>query len=167
MSGKKDLRSGIIFTVFDLMYLFQTSRVQEFKGRGSTPLTNRFIPYFWGSVMLALSIALIIRGIIKLRKEKNSKESETLKSTFLDTIIEHREVIISFLLLFFYLLFLNKIGFIILTTIYLFCEILILTEKEKRRYLFAFIIAAGSSLILYFVFYKGLHVLLPVGILNL
>ena len=54
-----------------------------------------------------------------------------------------------------------------MTALYVFAEILVLTEKSKRNFLVSAIVAVVVAFVLYFIFVKSLNVLLPGGILKL
>lgn len=166
MQYKKELVPGIVLTVISVLYLFFATQIKPFTGLGSTPLTNRFMPYFWGSCLLILSVMLIIRGIRMRKKELAAgKTAGAVSATsFWD---DYREVVISFVLLAVYIAFLESVGFIIMTALYVFAEILVLSEKAKRNYIVSAVVAVAAAVFLYFIFVKSLNVLLPGGILKL
>ena len=73
-------------------------------------------------------------------------------------------MILSFFVLFMYIFLLEKIGFIIMTALFLVAEINLLTPKEKRNYILSLAVGIGVSILLYCIFNKALHILLPTGI---
>lgn len=169
MNGKNDVKTGAIFVVLDSLYLYFCGDIQPFTGKGTTPLTNRFIPYFWGIFMMVLSIALILRGLGQMKRAGKTEKGETQEKTkrsMVEWIVENREVLMSFAALFFYILLMEKIGFVIMTFLFLTAEILILTPKKDRNVLAAAITGVVVSALLYFIFGKTLHILLPVGIFS-
>ncbi|MBQ7577170.1 MAG: tripartite tricarboxylate transporter TctB family protein [Synergistaceae bacterium] len=161
---KLDIIPGIVLAVFAVFYMSKISGIRVFKSLGATPLTNHFIPWLWGGSMLALSLWLIIRGIMKYRRLKISgalPESESLFAS----LWEKREVIFSFIALALYVGFMESIGFVITTCIYTFVQILILTPVEKwaKNFIPALITAVITGFLLFYVFRVMLNVLLPVG----
>ena len=42
---KQDIIPGIVLMIFSIGYLAMIPSIVELKGMGSTPLTNRFVPY--------------------------------------------------------------------------------------------------------------------------
>lgn len=76
----------------------------------------------------------------------------------------------TFLILVCYALLIDKIGFIILTTIYLFLQILLLLPKDLlkvKKYIFiTAVVSIIVPLSLYFLFYKVFGIFLPMGILG-
>lgn len=166
MQYKKELVPGIVLTVIAVLYLFFATQIKPFTGLGSTPLTNRFIPFLWGTCLLILSVMLIIRGI-KMRKKELAAGKTAGSATAASFWDDYREVVISFVFLAIYIAFLESVGFIIMTALYVFAEILVLSEKAKRNYIVSAVVAVAAALLLYFIFVKSLNVLLPGGILKL
>lgn len=163
-----DILPGIASSIFAVLYLCQVPKIRVFKGLGSTPLTNHFVPNLWGGLLLFLGVVLIIRGLIKMRR---CRRTSTLpKKTNIGALISSkREVIASFLSLAIYVGLLEKVGFMIMTTIYTFVQILILTppgKAWKRNIIPAGIVAGLSGVVLYYIFKVKLNVLLPAGLLE-
>lgn len=165
---KMDIIPGIVIAVFSIGYLAMIPGIQTFTGLGSTPLTNHFVPYLWGGFLLVLSLWIIARGLRKRRKylaEGGKIEKTALK----DALMERREVVASFVSLALYVGLLDLVGFVIMTILYVFVQILILTPRDKwgKTYVPAAITAVVSGGLLFYVFRYLLNVLLPVGILKL
>ncbi|MBQ7562310.1 MAG: tripartite tricarboxylate transporter TctB family protein [Synergistaceae bacterium] len=162
---KLDIIPGIVLAVFAIFYMSKISGIRVFKSLGATPLTNHFIPWLWGGSMLALSVWLIIRGILKYRRLKALNALPEGESLFA-ALWEKREVIFSFIALALYVGFMESIGFVITTCIYTFVQILILTPVEKwaKNFVPALITAIITGFLLFYIFRVMLNVLLPVGI---
>lgn len=163
-----DIIPGIVLALFAIGYLVMIPTIKEFTGMGATPLTNRFVPYLWGSVLLFLAAWLIVRGIRK-RKKFLAEGGVIKKMSLVETLKERREVVFSFVALTVYVAVMTPLGFIIATVLYVFCQILILTPKEnwKKNYLPAAITAILTAGILFYVFRYLLNVLLPIGVLSI
>lgn len=161
---KLDIIPGVVLAVFAIFYMSQISGIRVFKSLGATPLTNRFIPYLWGGSLLALSLWLIIRGIMKYRRLA-AKNSLPENESFFAVLWEKREVIFSFIAIVLYVAFMESAGFVITTCIYVFVQILILTPVEKwaKNFVPALITALISGCLLFYIFRVMLNVLLPVG----
>ena len=164
---KLDIIPGIVLSLFAIAYLSQIHTIVEFKGLGSTPLTNRFVPYLWGCALLALSLWVLVRGLRK-RKRLLDEGGELDKTSLKAVLSDKREVVFSFIALTVYVALMGSLGFVITTFAYVFAQILILTPREgwKKTYLPAAITAAVSAGLLFYVFRYLLNVLLPVGILS-
>lgn len=164
-----DILPGIVSSIFAILYLCQVPKIRVFKGLGSTPLSNHFVPYLWGGILLFLGIVLILRGLMNMRRCKNANNLSS-KVSIGSIISDKREVIASFISLAIYVSLLEKIGFVIMTTIYTFVQILILTppdNKWKRNIIPAAIVAVITGVLLYYIFKVKLNVLLPAGILDI
>jgi len=163
---RQDIIPGIVLACFSTAYLCMIPKIKAFTGLGSTPLTNHFVPYLWGGVLLFLSLWLIVRGILKYRRFK--AEGGVVEKTSAKSVIsDKREVVASFIALALYVGLMEALGFVITTILYTFAQILILTprEKWKKNYLPAAIVAVITGCVLYYIFKMLLNVLLPSGIL--
>ena len=163
-----DIVPGAVIAVFSLLYLSQVPSIQAFEGLGSTPLDNHFVPYLWGGVLLFLGLWLVSRGAIKFKRFK-AAGGEAKKNSLGAAIAEKREVIASFVALVIYVGLMDLVGFVIMTVLYTFAQILILTprEKWKKNFVPAGIVALVAGFLLYYLFKVQLNVLLPAGILPL
>ena len=163
----QDIVPGLIIALFSLFYLSQISGIQAFVGLGSTPLDNKFVPYLWGGALLILSLWLIVRGAFKYKRFK-AAGGIPQKINIGKGISDKREVIASFIALGVYYGLLELVGFVIMTILYTFVQILILTPREKwgKNIVPAALIAVVAGVLLYFIFKIQLAVLLPSGILS-
>lgn len=162
----KDLVTGIVAAAFSAFYLMQTSGIKVFGG-ATAGVTAQTVPRLWGVAMLALSILLILRSILAMRKKSEQDEEESLG--FLARLKERREVVCTFALLILYAALMKPVGFIIMSIIYVYLQVWVLTPPEKRTkkmHTIAGGLAVFFSVSLYFVFTKYLMVMLPPGILK-
>lgn len=162
----KDLLTGIVAAAFSAFYLMQTSGIKVFGG-ATAGVTAQTVPRLWGVAMLALSILLILRSILAMRKKSEQDEEESLG--FLARLKERREVVCTFGLLILYAALMKPVGFIIMSIIYVYLQVWVLTPPEKRTkkmHTIAGGLAVFFSVSLYFVFTKYLMVMLPPGILK-
>ena len=162
-----DIVPGIVIAAFSLFYLVQIPGIQAFNGLGSTPLDNHFGPWMWGGALLFLGVWLIVRGFFKYKRFK-AAGGAVQKFNLGKAISDKGEVIASFIALTIYVALLEPIGFVIMTIIYTFAQILILTPREKwgKNFLPAGIVAIIVGILLYYIFKLQLSVLLPSGILG-
>lgn len=150
----RDLGTGLFFMIFAIIMYQQSYSIVITVHDAMGP---RFFPQLVSILMGILSIILIITSFNSSLESGKKFEN---KSSLLITII----------ILILYALFLEKIGFIILTTIYLFFQIILLLPKEyikNRKYL---LITGAVSIItpifLYFLFYKVFSIFLPAGVMG-
>lgn len=162
----KDLVTGLIAAAFSAFYLMQTTGIKVFGG-ATAGVTAQTIPRLWGGAMLVLSIILILRSIISMRKQAEKSMEE--KTEFLEVLKERREVVYTFILLILYAALMKPLGFIVMSILYVYLQVWALTPPEKRTkrmHTIAGGLAVFFSVSLYFVFTKYLMVMLPAGILK-
>jgi putative tricarboxylic transport membrane protein len=58
------------------------------------------------------------------------------------------------------------LGFLIMTTVYLFFQMSIMCAREKRKPVMFVVISAIASVVVYFTFVKVFSLMLPAGILG-
>lgn len=164
----KDLVTGVIAAVFSAFYLMQTSGIKVFGG-ATAGVTAQTVPRFWGGALLALSLVLILRSILTMRRSKAEAEETAEKKGLLAALRERREVVFTFVLLILYVALMKPVGFIIMSILYVYLQVWVLTPPEKRTkrmHTIAGGLAVFFSVSLYFVFTKYLMVMLPPGILK-
>ncbi len=162
-----DIVPGIVIALFALAYLLMVPTIQTFTGLGSTPLTNHFVPYLWGGFLLFLGLYVAFRGFRK-RAAFIKAGGKVTPFDLRKAIDEKREVIGSFVILTIYVALMDAVGFVPMTIIYLFFQILVLTPKHewKKAYVPALIVGVVCAVVLYYIFRYHLNVLLPSGILK-
>lgn len=165
MSFSRDRVTGIILSAFSLLYLFFSKDIKVFRGSGATPLTSAFIPRFWGTCLLILGLILIFR-----RSFSNGGEEKTAGSPLFKRlkvwIADNYEVVLTFALIGVYSALLPSVGFTIMSALYIFAQILILTPQERRNWLPALAVGVFFAVVIDFIFVKLIGVLLPKGILG-
>lgn len=164
MEYKRNLYPGIVLTIFSTLFLMLSSQIKKFSGLGADPLGARAVPYLWGASLLILSLILIIRGMRQRTEAIQKGTYANVKLDVIQKIKENREIILTFIALSVYVALLEPIGFLIMTTVYLFLQTLILTAKEKRRYVLTLITSIVVAVALDYIFVCLLRVLLPPGI---
>lgn len=164
---KGDLITGVITAIFSIFYLSQTYSIKIFGGADAIA-DARTIPKVWGIGLLILSIILICRSLYKIYKAKGKCIAIDSRK-IIDQIKEKREVVYTFLLLIFYAVLMQPLGFVISSIIYVFLQIWVLTPIDKRNYKMK-MISGGLSVVfsvgLYYLFTEYFMVLLPAGILD-
>ena len=164
MTYRTNIAAGGSLAMFAAAYLYLSTNIKPFQGLGATPLDARFIPRLWGGLLLILSLMLILRGFRGRKAEmgRNVSAAFSLKTFFAD----NREVILTFTAIAVYTALLGTVGFLVMSALYVFFQVLILSDPGKRNYKAAAIIAVVSSVAIDFLFVVLLAVLLPKGILG-
>lgn len=156
--SRKDQISGLFFLAFAIFlyaasYSIRTTRADS--------LGPQFFPRMVAVLMGFLAIAQIF-GSFARKSEPKPEEKKPFAINW--------PLILSIALLVAYCYLLKDVGFILLTTVYLFCQIYLLFPKgsfENRKLLTISIIAsvvvpAG----IYYLFYYGFQIFLPAGLLG-
>jgi hypothetical protein len=167
MTYKSNLITGMILMIVSTAYYALSFQIEVFGGSGATALDSRFMPRVWSALLFVLSIILIIRSM-KQRKKHLSKEDVNIKRkrSFMTILKENREVAMTFIALAIYIVGLQRVGFLIMSVLYLFFQILILTNKEKRNLLLAGIVSIVFAVGINYIFVVWLRVMLPRGIIG-
>lgn len=155
-----DIISGITVLILAIATYLLT---YTFKKITVTKIGSEFMPRLVAILLAVLAITVIYNGIKELKKY-NKKVPEV--STDNVNVADKYSVIISFLLIAIYIALLDSLGFIIMTALYLFGQIYVLSKKEQRRLgLFAILSVVISSSV-YFIFVYAFKLMLPSGILG-
>lgn len=160
-----DIIPGLILALFSVFYMCQIPYIRVFKGLGSTPLNNHFVPWLWGGSLLFLSLWITVRGVLKYRRFKAQNEGAEGSSPPA-ALADKREVVASFIALALYVAFMNDLGFTLSTALYVFVQILILTPMERwqKNILPALVTGVVAGVLLFYIFRVVLNVLLPIGL---
>lgn len=160
---RKDLYSGIFFFLFSILLYAESYAVKLSKADSLGP---QFFPRMVAILMAALSILQVLRCIKKVSQKETTQSESAAGKGFSWNL----PLLLTIVLLAGYFLLLEHVGFIILTTIYLFCQIFLLLPRgsiKNKRYL---TIAATISILvpvsIYLLFYKVFMIFLPAGILG-
>lgn len=149
-----ELILGLIILTLGLFYFILTNNLPN-----KATIDSRFLPYILSGFLFILSLIQIKTGMKIIKDGKRKKSEEDLDySTFIKTIT----------IIILYIGFLNILGFIISTIMFLFLEFIILTpDRLKKNYILYLFIALITSLLVYFLFRYGLNLILPRGIFNI
>lgn len=162
MDKRRDLITGICMACISIFYLISTSSIKIFAGMGRSAINSTTIPRVWGVCLFILGILLIMRAM----KEYKLGGKPENKINLLHMIKENSAVVYSFVIFGVYVAFLNIIGFIIMTALYLFFQMLVLTPHGEKKPLRAALLSVVFSLGIYYIFVKLLMIMLPIGILG-
>lgn len=151
---RNELLIGMAMLAVGLGYLFMTMALPR---RGF--VDSAFVPYI-------LAIALCLLGTLQLlagkKLPKNAAKADQEKA-----VIDYLSVIKSFALVIIYVALLEKVGFVIMTALYLYVQFIVLTPlDQKANHLLYTAIAVIASVSIYFLFRQGFDLLLPAGLMN-
>ncbi len=155
-----DTCSGALLFLFFAFLFFQSFSI---KTRVMSTLDASFVPKILCIGMMILSAAISVKGFLAVRKGK----TEVSVSERADhKPVRVRLVGLSLLFLFLYILLLKPVGFVPMTVLYLFAQMLILAEQKKRYIWLISLLSIAVPLTLYFLFRYAFYVMLPAGILG-
>ncbi|MBP1933677.1 tripartite tricarboxylate transporter TctB family protein [Ammoniphilus resinae] len=127
---------------------------------------SAFVPQLVAIGIFIFSGILLRNSLKELKHRKSLENDGAEEGGNEESQINYAGLISSVVLMIVYLLLLNSIGFLIMTTVYIVLQISILADKSEMNILKFFIIAAVSSLAVYYIFRSIFHVMLPTGILG-
>ena len=151
----QDVIAGIVFLLVSSVYFsssfFETSGIMQVK------YGPDFMPKIYAVLMALLSAALIITGLNKAGKYKETGE---------DVVQADKKsvqtVMASFLLVAGYIYLIKSLGFLMASVLYLFGQAWLLSQKKNYPVLLLFSIVGAVAI--YLLFAKAIGLLLPKGI---
>lgn len=163
----KDIIGGIVFLLFAIIMYSMSFSIHYSAAEALGPA---FFPRVVSFLMAGLAILLIFKNVKGLQKEKRNAQVKS------DAVIEKKPafkmnyaLVLTALLLIAYMMLVDKIGFVIMSIIYIMGQILLISAKEdlhKKNLILYAVIAVVTPIILYYTFYNLLDVFLPTGILG-
>ncbi|MBQ4468858.1 MAG: tripartite tricarboxylate transporter TctB family protein [Synergistaceae bacterium] len=154
----KDKLSGLVFLAFSIFVYAASYSIRTTKADSIGP---QFFPRM---VAIIMGILAIIQIFTAFTRDKDNKESGSKGFAF------NWPLILSIALLIAYCYFLKEVGFIVLTTIYLFCQIYLLFPEgsfaNKKLLLISIVASLAVPAGIYYLFYYGFQIFLPAGILG-
>jgi len=167
LTYKTNIIAGSALALFAALYFYFSFAIKPFNGLGATPLDSTFIPRLWGVCLFLLSGSLVLRGFRERRQSLSEGKGAEKGRLSLPSIWHNNyEVILTFIAIGVYTALLGPVGFIIMSALYIFFQVIILSPPEKRNYKVAALIAVVASVAIDFLFVELLSVLLPKGILG-
>lgn len=120
-----------------------------------------FVPQLAAYLLAGLSVVLIIQSLLRktVPPVGTADGSSTPKST-------RFAVWATVILLTVYGAILEKAGFLVSTTLYLFIQFIILAGGKKKNFVLLVVISVGTSAAIYALFVYGFDLMLPAGILG-
>lgn len=152
--------SGTVILIFSVAIFVATF---SFKAITVSSVGPGFMPKLAAILLAILSITVILKGVNEIKKQN---KKDTMENTDNDNVIDKFSVIITFVIIAIYITFIEKVGFIIMTALYLFSQMCILSMKEQRRLALFAILAVVISIGIYCLFVYAFRLILPAGILG-
>ncbi|MCM3636605.1 tripartite tricarboxylate transporter TctB family protein [Sporosarcina luteola] len=149
------LVSGVMFTA-----------TLSFKKMTTTAIGPAFMPQVISILIALVSLAVIYEGYKKVKAAK--EVDSTIKAEDAEAVdkgVSYKPVIVSFVLMAFYVVIMPIVGFLITTAVFMFIQMMVLSSKLERRWLLFAVVSVVSSVIIYYVFRNVFYIMLPSGLL--
>ena len=155
----KDKLSGLVFLAFSIFIYAASYSIRTTKADSLGP---QFFPRTVAVIMGILAVIQIFTAFTSKDKANTESGSKSFAVNW--------PLILSIALLIAYCYLLKEVGFIVLTTIYLFCQIYLLFPKgsfaNKKLLIISIIASLAVPAGIYYLFYYGFQIFLPAGILG-
>ena len=125
----------------------------------NTTVDARFWPRIIGIGGCALSILLFVQSLLEERKRDGGVDVKEEEMDPDDKTMSIKTLLLMFL----YILGLEYLGFVIMTLLYLFLQILVLTERDKWNYKKFLVIDLVFTFAVFVIFRYGFKMMLPTG----
>jgi putative tricarboxylic transport membrane protein len=165
---REDKIIGIILIIFSAFMYSQTLEFPEAvfgtKGAG-------FFPKILFSLLGLAGAALTVNAVIRDRKRTSGPPAEgkspdiPFRDRVKNSLRSHSQVILSFFLVFVYVVVMDYFGYLIATLAFMVTLMWYLGPKNRREIPLILVISCGMTFIIYFSFLELLQIFLPEGIL--
>lgn len=189
MTAKKQVCASIVFILLSIFYLACTVSIKVVNIFGVTVVSSATIPRILGVILLVLSCIQCFSSLKEYKAEKTTKVPEQVPEQVsaktdgqLDVQAalaeaeaneENAEVDVLSIIetigcLALFALTMQPLGFMLSAFIYMVLQMTVLTKKaeRKKKIIFIIILSAVLSAAIYYLFTKGLSLMLPAGILG-
>lgn len=158
---KKNIASGIFFLVF---------AIALYAGSFSIVLTTADVmgpQFFPRTIAIFTAILAVVQIAMAWKKTPDEEKAEAEEEKTEKLAIN---AVATLAILFLYAVLVDAIGFIIMTALYLFCQISLLLSKEalksKKTLVVTGLVSVLTPVFIYYLFYYAFSIFLPTGILG-
>ena len=157
MSEKaKALLGQVLFLAIGVgMYAYTVA--SDFQIRSKNDIGSGGVP----KIICGLIIVLSVIKIIMILRDKNISSEPVVNGN-----LNVRKGMLVIGILAVYCFAMKSIGFFILNPLMLFFEMVLMAPKEKRRYVLFAVISIVATVVIFCVFFYGLDLMLPAGLLK-
>ena len=159
----RDVYISIIFLIISILVFSMSLNMQALT---TSAVGADFLPKVMAILIFVLSIYFLTASI------KNPVENVVDDTDEMEEINDNDEskkftrVLLTGLLMIIYVFFINIIGFILASILYLTVQMVLFSSVTKRNIIVYLLISIVTSVLIYFVFRNIFYVMLPSGILG-
>ena len=150
---KRDLLCSVIFLAFGILMFVQSAAIKPLMG--SKDLGSGFVPKIIAGCIIVIAGVKLIMTLTSKKEEKKIENDEDKVGGLL-----------TIALLLIYSVLFNTLGFILSTVLYLFAQMLILSDERNRKIPLFAVIAVVAPVVIYALFVYVIKMPLPAGLLS-
>lgn len=161
----EDIYSGVFLLIVSVIMFFSTF---SFEALTTSLVGPAFMPQIIAIIMAIFSIIIVVSGFKKSRSENqgNVEPEQEAEELIITEKRSYKPVLISLALMIAYVVLLPYIGFLIMTAVYIFLQMLILSHVTHRKIWLFLLISIVTSATIYYLFRNVFYVMLPTGIIG-
>ncbi len=157
----RDVICGVVIMICAVILFIATFSIKSLLGMKPGP---EFMPQLASILLFIVAAGIAVEGFENVKHhvvEAVTEEEAAYRKA------GNRKVLLSAILIGFYVFSMETLGFVISTMIYEFCQMIVLTPiGKKKNYILFGIITVISTVFFYVVFTKFLYLMLPAGLLR-
>ena len=161
----EDVFSGVLLLIVSVIMFFTA---YSFEALTVSLIGPAFMPQIIAVIMAIFSVVIAVNGF---KKSKAAGGEIDMPASVEEELIitekkSYKPVLISLALMIAYVVLLPYIGFLIMTVIYIFLQMLILSHVTHRKIWLFLLISIITSATIYYLFRNVFYVMLPTGIIG-
>ncbi len=158
----RDSVVAAVIMVIAVILFISTFSIKSLLGMKPGP---DFMPKVASVLLFLDALGMFIEGLETAKNYQEEGEIDAQEATYRKDA--NRKVLMSVLLIGFYVYSMRTLGFVISSAIYSFCQMIILTPYgKKKNYLLFAVISIVFALAIFLVFTKVLYLMLPAGLMS-
>jgi putative tricarboxylic transport membrane protein len=160
ITKQRDYLCALLFFVIGLIMFIEAKDIHPTITGNTLEVGSGYVPRVLALTMMGTAVVLVILTLIEQRKKRphsvvlEKKESRDFKGG-----------ILTIGLLILYALLFDPLGFLLSSAIYLFLQILVLSNKKNKNIVLFAIVSIITPVFIYSLFLYGFSLPLPYGIL--
>lgn len=159
----RDFWVGLVFLILGCVGLVMAIQFADPVINVAQAINSRFLPIVVCSIMIVFAALLVLTSLMELKaaKQATAEEEQADKP-------EYKRVAATLIALIVFVALMDKVGFLVMSILYLPVQMFILAPKEKqnRKNILLYAgIGIVAAVAIYFLFVNAFHVMLPKGIL--